>query len=43
MHIEELADKGKISYDFQRIKDANERKNYDKKQGKGKEFLFDIE
>jgi len=42
MHIEELAEKGRISYDFQRIKDVKERKEYDKKLGKGKEFLFKL-
>lgn len=41
-YAEELAEKGKISYDFQRIKNTEQRKEYDKKTGKGKEFLFKL-
>lgn len=41
-YIEELSDKGKLSYDFQRIHDEWERKNYDAKVGKGKEFIFQV-
>lgn len=40
MHIEDLANKGKISYDFQRIKDVEERKAFDKKTGEGLEYLL---
>ncbi len=40
--IEELADKGKISYDFQRIADEYQRKKYDTHQGKGREFIFKV-
>ncbi|MEW5909547.1 MAG: SpoVR family protein [Thermodesulfobacteriota bacterium] len=39
-HIEEAADKGKLSYDFQRIRDSNLRAEYDVRTGKGKEFIF---
>jgi stage V sporulation protein R len=41
-YIEELADKGKLTYQFQRIKDARKRKEYDGRTGKGKEFIFHI-
>ncbi|MCP4215086.1 MAG: SpoVR family protein, partial [bacterium] len=41
-YIEDMADKGKISYDFQRIKDRQERKDYDKKAGKGNEAIFRV-
>ena len=42
MYIEELADKGKISYEFEKIKDVDERKRYDKGTGKGLNYLFYI-
>jgi len=42
MHIEELADKGKLSYEFQKITDSKERKKYDKKLGKGMEFILQV-
>jgi len=41
-HVEELADKGKINYDFQKINDANGRLDYNKKTGKGKEAIFSL-
>ncbi len=41
-YIEDLADKGKISYYFQKIFDLEARNRYDKKTGKGKEALFEI-
>lgn len=41
-HIEEMADKGRISYDFQRIKNAEDRKNFDRKTGTGRDFIFKI-
>ena len=40
--IEEMANKGKLSYDFQRLKDSHKRKNFDKKTGKGREYLFSV-
>ncbi len=40
--IEELADKGKLSQEFQLIKNRQERKSYNQKTGKGKEALFDV-
>ncbi len=41
-YLEEIGNKGKYTYDFQKIKDANERKTYDAKQGQGREFIFNI-
>jgi stage V sporulation protein R len=38
-YVEEMADKGKLSYDFQRIADEHVRKNYNSNAGKGKEFI----
>ncbi len=42
MHIEEQANKGKLSYDYQKLTNARERKEYDKKTGKGMDLLFKI-
>ncbi|MDR0306249.1 MAG: SpoVR family protein [Chitinispirillales bacterium] len=41
-YIEELADKGKLSQDFQRISSIRERERYDKAEGKGIEKIFDV-
>jgi stage V sporulation protein R len=41
-YLEELADKGKYSFDFRKILDADERKKFDAKKGSGKEFIFKI-
>ncbi len=41
-YIEELADKGKLTRSFQRIKNARERKNYNQRTGEGKKHLFYI-
>ena len=41
-YIEELADKGKIDYSFERILDAEERNKYDKHTGKGRAFIFKV-
>ncbi len=40
--LEEMADKGKISWDFQRVADAAARKDYDTQSGRGKQFIFDV-
>ncbi|MCG2718350.1 MAG: SpoVR family protein [Nanoarchaeota archaeon] len=42
MYVEELADKGKLSEDFRRIKDKDARKKYNKNTGKGLEYIFKI-
>jgi stage V sporulation protein R len=41
-NIEEMADKGHYSYDFQRIMDDRDRKQYDRKTGRGREFIFHV-
>lgn len=38
-YVEEMADKGKLSYDFQKIADSRDRENYNKNTGKGREFI----
>lgn len=41
MHIEDLVDNGKISLDFSRLKDIEERKNFSNyTAGKGRDFIF---
>ncbi|MDP4266296.1 MAG: SpoVR family protein [Bacteroidota bacterium] len=41
-YVEELAEKGKIDYNFQMIRDIETRENYDMKAGKGKEAIFNL-
>jgi len=41
-YIEELADKGKIDFVFERLLDANKRDTYDRHTGEGKNFIFKI-
>lgn len=41
-YLESQADKGKISYDYQRMADRNAREGYDEKSGAGKSFIFDV-
>jgi len=41
-YIEDLANRGKISYDFQKIENAEQRENYDRKLGKGRETIFEL-
>ncbi len=41
-HVEQLAEKGKINYNFQKIDDFSERDIYNKKTGKGKEAIFSL-
>jgi stage V sporulation protein R len=40
--VEERADKGKYSIEFMRILDADTRKKFDNKTGKGREFIFKV-
>jgi len=40
--IEELADKGKLSYDFQKIRNVKERRDFDRKSGEGRDFPFKV-
>jgi len=41
-YIEEMADKGKFAYEFQRLMDINHRDKYNAATGKGREFIFKI-
>ncbi len=41
-YLEEMADKGRISHEYQRIQNADARKGYDAKTGKGMEFVFRV-
>ena len=40
--IEEWADKGRLTWDFQRLKDVRQRKDFDTAAGHGREFIFAI-
>jgi stage V sporulation protein R len=40
--LEEMADKGRISWDYQHTADAETRKAYDAATGKGKDFIFHV-
>ncbi|SPD76438.1 SpoVR-like family protein [uncultured Desulfobacterium sp.] len=39
-YLEDMADKGRYSIEFQRLADAEGRKNFDKKTGQGRDFIF---
>jgi len=41
-HIEEMADKGRLTYDFQRIRSARLRRDYDKGNGSGLDYVFKV-
>jgi len=41
-YLEEMANKGKYSYDFQKLHSINEREKYDANTGEGKRFIFDV-
>lgn len=41
-YLEDQADKGRISYNYQRILDQHQRKNFDEQTSDGKKFIFDI-
>jgi len=41
-YIEESADKGKLSYDYQRISNARQRRDYDKATGTGLDYVFKV-
>jgi stage V sporulation protein R len=40
--LEEMAEKGKISWEYQHMADAGRRKTYNVKTGKGKEYIFNV-
>jgi stage V sporulation protein R len=39
-YVEEMADKGKISFEFERLADAKRRETYDKQIGQGQDYIF---
>jgi len=41
-YIEEQAEKGRLTYDFERILDVEQRKHYDRKTGKGRDYIFQL-
>ncbi len=41
-YVEELANKGKINIEFQKISEIEKRNNYNTNQGKGKEAIFSL-
>lgn len=41
-YIEQMADKGKFSFDFNRIQDAHDREAFDAKTHAGRRVLFDV-
>ena len=41
-YVEDLGNKGKMNFEFQRLQNNDERIAYDKKTGKGREAIFDL-
>jgi stage V sporulation protein R len=41
-YIEEMVNKGQLSWDFQNLKDSYARKHYDTHAGGGRQFIFDV-
>lgn len=41
-YLEEQAEKGRVSYDFQKLTNACQRKDFDKKTGQGQDFVFQV-
>jgi stage V sporulation protein R len=41
-NIEEMVDKGQLSWEFQNLKDSYGRKHFDAKVGGGRQFIFDV-
>ena len=41
-YLEDKAEKGKISYDYERIDDKSKRRLYDRKTGRGRDFIFAV-
>lgn len=41
-YIEEMADKGRYSYDYQKLKDAHQRDSFDTASARGRAYIFDI-
>ncbi|MGE5403028.1 MAG: SpoVR family protein [Ignavibacteriales bacterium] len=42
MYIEEMADKGRISYDFRKISNREERNRFDNRSMSGRDFIFHV-
>ncbi|HEX2865836.1 MAG TPA: SpoVR family protein [Ignavibacteriales bacterium] len=42
MYVEEMANKGRLSYDFRRINTLSERKEYDSKKMDGRDYIFHV-
>ncbi|MFC1858771.1 SpoVR family protein [Thermodesulfobacteriota bacterium] len=41
-YIEEMADKGKLAFEFQRLMEEDARKSYDADTGQGRKFIFKV-
>ena len=41
-YLEDKAEKGKISHDYERIGDKSKRRLYDRKTGRGRDFIFAV-
>ena len=41
-NLEERADKGRLSWDFQRLRDTHQRDKFDAVAGKGRDFIFQV-
>lgn len=41
-HIEKLADKGMMSYEFQQLSSKEERENFNRNTGRGKDAIFEL-
>ncbi len=41
-HLEEMADKGRLSYDYQRLSDLRAREAFDRQTGMGRRQLFEL-
>jgi stage V sporulation protein R len=41
-YIEEMVDKGQLTWEFQRLSDAETRKHFDTKTGEGRDFIFHV-
>ncbi len=41
-HVEDLAEKGKLSYEFQKIQRERDRRDFDRKTGMGRDAIFKV-
>jgi len=42
MYIEEMADKGRLSYNYRKLDDIDQREKYNASTGKGRDFIFHV-